>query len=593
MKKACLILVSLCFILIVKGQDTIFNRIDTIICTPTENDIYFGTPYDTSVYSSKWLTFESIDTLSVMDSLTITNIDSLILISTPEDSLETILLDTLYFELRVFPVIDFIIPTVQCYSGDTLMIKDNSSYDLEYTEVTYQDPQGTPVVVIDSIIRSYVGNGDTIFITANYGISECSANFDSTVYLTTKLQPSASFDFEKTCENEFLEILNLSQDSSSSSMYDFTINNLSYSFSQDTQFTLTDTIENGSYIISSIVNNMNGCSDSISSNITIDEVTYVSFDGIEQEYCALQDSSVLIGSITAGSFQGQFVDDSGNGSAIFAPSANSSNIMISYSYTNNFQCTDVHIEFVGIVHPKPELELNNLSPEYCAQDPSTDIFINQSSGISTFGILLNNTLFEEVDDFSYTFNPEISGDYVITNFYEDINGCRDTLLNNIIVHPLPVVGLDSLEVMKPGETIVIGNNTTSEPDISFLWSNGSESSSIEVNNPGIYIIEGINTITGCSANDTIKVKYDSAIETELVEIQISPNPAMDNVTLQTSQQINGIRVVNVFGEEISFNGSNMQNTNQNGELTLDFSNKANGYYYILIPDIGNFLLVKI
>ena len=161
------------------------------------------------------------------------------------------------------------------------------------------------------------------------------------------------------------------------------------------------------------------------------------------------------------------------------------------------------------------------------------------------------------------------------------------------MHPLPVVGLDSLEVIIPGETIVIGNTASSGPDVSFLWSNGSSSPSIEVNNPGIYIIEGINTISGCSAKDTIKVEYDSTIESELVEIQISPNPTMDNVTVKTSQQINSIRVVNVFGEEISFNGSILQNTNQNGELILDFNNKVNGYYYILIPDIGNFLLVKI
>lgn len=593
MKKIVLILISLFLISIVKGQDTIFNRIDTLICTPSENDLYFVTPYDTSVYSSQWLTFETFDTISIMDSLNIANLDSLILISTSEDSSADILLDTLYFELRVFPLIDFTIPPAQCYSGDTLMIKDNSSYDLDYTVVTYQDPQGIPINAIDSIIRSYVGNGDTVFITANYEISECLVNFDSTLYVTTKLQPSASFDFEKTCENEFLKILNLSQYSSSSSIYDFSVNNTSYSFSQDTQFTFIDTLENGSYMISGLINNMNGCSDSLTSVVTIDEVTYVSFDGLLPEYCALQDSSELMGSIIGGSFQGQFIDDLANGSAIFSPSTNSSNIMISYSYTNNFQCTDVHTELVDIVHPKPDLELNNLLPEYCAQDPSTDIFINQSDGISSFELRLNNSLFEELDDFSYTFNPEIQGEYVITNYYEDTNGCRDTLISNTTVHSLPLVGLDSLEVIIPGETIVIGNTASSGPDVSLLWSNGSSSPSIEVNNPGIYIIEGINTITGCSAKDTIKVEYDSTIESELVEIQISPNPAMDNVTVKTSQQINSIRVVNIFGEEISFNGSTLQNTNQNGELILDFTNKVNGYYYIIIPDIGNFLLVKI
>jgi len=593
MKKTILILVSLFLISIVKGQDTIFNRIDTLICTPFENDILIGTPYDTSVYSSQWMTFNFIDTLSVVDSLKIDNIDSLILISTPQNSLDTILLDTLYIKLRVFPIIDITIPSIECYDEDTLIIKDNSSYDLDYTDVSYQDSQGATIVAIDSIIRSYVGNGDTVFITANYGISECSVNFDSTVILTTKLQPTATFDFEKTCENEFLEILNLSQNSFPSSNYNFIVNNSSYLFSQDTLFTLIDTLENGSYMINGIVDNMNGCSDSLSSMVTIDEVTYISFDGLETEYCALQDSSELIGSINGGNFQGQFVEDLGNGSAIFAPSFDSSNIIVSYAYTNNFQCTDVHTEVVSIVYPKPDLQLSNLLSEYCAQDPAADISVNQSNGVSSFELLLDNLIFDEVNEFSYTFNPEMPGDYQITNFYEDINGCRDTLINTTIVHPLPIVGLDSFAVIMPGESIIIGNTASSGPGVNFLWSNGSESSFIEINQPGIYIIEGISSITGCTANDTIKIEYDFTIESELLEIQIFPNPTMDIVSLHSSQQLNGIRVVNVFNEEVSFNGSNNLNTNLNGELTLDFSNKLSGYYYILIPEIGNFLLVKI
>jgi len=593
MKKTVLILISLFLISIVKGQDTIFNRIDTIICTPSENEIFIGTPYDTSVYSSQWVTLDLIDTLSVMDSLKIDNIDSLILISTPEDSLQGIIIDTLFFNLRIFPKIDFAIPSVECYSGDTLILKDNTSYDLDYTDVSYQDSQGVQIIAIDSIIRSYVGNGDTVFITANYGISECLVNLDTTVFMTTKLQPSASFDFEKTCENEFLKILNLSQNTFPSASYNFTVNNSSYSFSQDTQFTLIDTLENGSYIISVIVDNLNGCSDSLSSLITIDEVTYVFFDGLVSEYCALQDSSELIGSINGGSFQGQFVEDLGNGLGIFAPSADSINIQVSYSYTNNFQCTDVHSEMVDIVYPKPDLQLSNLLSEYCAQDPAADIAINQSNGVSSFELLLDDLIFDEVNEFSYTFNPEIPGDYQITNFYEDFNGCRDTLISNTIVHPLPIVGLDSLEVIVPGESIIIGNTASSGPGVNFLWSNGSESSFIEVNQPGIYIIVGINSITGCKANDTIKIEYDFTIESELLEIQIFPNPTMDIVSLHSSQQLNGIRVLNVLNEEVSFNGSNNLNTNLNGELTLDFSNKLSGYYYILIPEIGNFLLVKI
>ncbi len=575
------------------GQDSLFNKVDTILCVEPTNQIHFNTPYDTMQYSAEWINIESGNILTTSDSVNIQNLDSLILISTPVDSLQKVLIDTIFINLRRFPIIDFSIPRSECFTGDTLFIKDNSIYDLAYTEVIYSDINGTSLIARDSLIGTFVENGTNNSIIATYEITECGYTIDTTLSLSTKLQPKASFDFQKTCENEFLKINNSSTSVFSMSNYEFTVENKTYSFLQDNEFTLSDTLANGSYMIIGIVDNNNECIDSFSTQINIDEVTYVNFTGLESTYCAFQDRSEIIANIIGGTFEGQFVNDLNNGLATFIPTSEASNILVSYTYTNNAQCTDVYSDVVNTVHPKPDLQLNNLLPEYCEKDPATEISINQSNGTAEFQLLLNNLAFEELDGFFYTFDPVFPGEYQITNYYEDNNGCQDTLISGTTVHPLPVVGLDSLEIIKPGESIIIGNTAATGPNVDFLWSTGSNASSIEVNQPGIYIIEGINLMTGCSAKDTIKVEYDSLIESELLEIQIAPNPTSDVFTLKVNPQIIDIRIVNVFGEEIPINGNTILNTNQSGELVIDLSNNANGYYYLIIPNIGNFLIIKI
>lgn len=55
------------------------------------------------------------------------------------------------------------------------------------------------------------------------------------------------------------------------------------------------------------VTNSNGCSDTSSYTVIIDSVTYISFSGLELDYCENQDSSILMGSQTGGLFSGLFI----------------------------------------------------------------------------------------------------------------------------------------------------------------------------------------------------------------------------------------------------------------------------------------------
>ena len=223
MRSIAILFLSFCWLYELQGQDTVYNSIDTIICSPSSNEIFFQTPYDTASFSTAWYNFELDTVFSTSDRVSIVGYDSLLLISVSSDSLEYVKFDTIHFTLRVYPVLKYGIPAFKCYVGDTLFIEEKSIVDYSYTNVNYQSTSGSTLAIRDTFIYSFIGNGDTVGIYATYDIPECSVTFDTTLFLTTKLQPSALFDLEKTCENEFLRILNQSSSFTNSASYEFVI----------------------------------------------------------------------------------------------------------------------------------------------------------------------------------------------------------------------------------------------------------------------------------------------------------------------------------------------------------------------------------
>jgi len=89
------------------------------------------------------------------------------------------------------------------------------------------------------------------------------------------------------------------------------------------------------------------------------------------------------------------------------------------------------------------------------------------------------------------------------------------------------------------------------------------------------------------------VKFDASLETELIGIHISPNPTLGQLTITLTSSAQNIRVVNAFGEAVSLAGTDSFSTNADNDLTLDISNQPPGYYYVLIPNYGNFLVLKV
>ncbi|MBK7226888.1 MAG: hypothetical protein IPH96_16295 [Saprospiraceae bacterium] len=63
---------------------------------------------------------------------------------------------------------------------------------------------------------------------------------------------------------------------------------------------MADTLRDGTFNYSFIVDNKNGCLDTFSGSFKIDSVTYINFTGLNKMYCEKQDTIMLTGSERGG-----------------------------------------------------------------------------------------------------------------------------------------------------------------------------------------------------------------------------------------------------------------------------------------------------
>lgn len=340
--------------------------------------------------------------------------------------------------------------------------------------------------------------------------------------------------------------------------------------------------------------NSNGCMDTISYSSMIDPVNYVSFVGLNTEYCEKQDTSFFIGSQQGGSFEGLFITNLNPGRALFKPLFDTMNLPIIYTFTNSFGCTDTETKTVLKVHPKPFLALTGLLPAYCEKDNPTELGINQIiEPNSKYSIFRDSRLVDNSTGLKYLFNPIIPGNYRILNYYIDQNNCFSEIENQTVVNPLPKIDLDNVAVIMPGDLLTVGNNLQNETDVAYLWSNGDTQSFTVVDQPGLYLLEAVNLNTTCMISDTISIKYDANVKEDLFNIRIFPNPSSSVIIIELQAPKNNIKLIKLDGTVVSINGSNSFSTDIFGNLELNIMNLQTGYYCLKIPEVGDFFIFKI
>lgn len=436
-------------------------------------------------------------------------------------------------------------------------------------------------------------NNDSRQVYAEINQDGCIAK--DTFTITNLLQPTAEFEFLKTCENEFLRIENKSTDTDNSYNISIELNNKMYPFGVASAYTLPDTIRDNTYPVNIVLNNENGCEDTYSGTVKIDPVTYVTISGIDSKYCELQGTDEFIGSEQGGTFMGLYTTDLGQGKAIFEPLAAGNNIPITYTFTNSFGCTDMETKVVPIVYPKPKIILSGLLNPYCEKDTPTELSINQSNNSnSKYTILRDGIIVNEINSLKTKFDPAIPGSYKIINYYIDANGCFNTIESYTTVNPLPKIDLEPIKIIIPGDIIVAGNAFGNEINVNYEWSNGDLHSFTSLSQPGIYFLKAINSITQCSKTDSIEIVFDEAYQQEqLLKIKIFPNPVMQILNIEIGKIVSNIELMRLDGTNISINGKSKHDTDLSGNLSLDVNNIPEGYYVLRIPTVGDFLIVKV
>ncbi len=430
-----------------------------------------------------------------------------------------------------------------CFGQPSLII--NMSIFEPNASIIYIIGMDTISTSEDTIFFSFLQNGgDEIVFTTITQQSGCSAQ--DTFTLSSLLKPTILLNIDSTCENIAPAIQNLSTNITSA--YSVSISESdTYSFHEMNTFILP-LQSSGSHSYSCTLTNTNGCSDTMTLPLYIFDILPREIIGLEPDYCVGDPSDQIHGNFPDGDFTGPYITILPLGQALFNPIAVDSNILIIYTYTDSNTCTLSTSSIVEHIFPLPQLNLEGLEDQYCQFDPPSIISVTPPGG---------NLTGPELTEFSENgavFTPNLLGPNSFEYTYTDIQGCFNSLNQTSIVNPLPNVELGPRDTLIGiGETLILGPEFT-EPNVVYSWSTGQKGNTLEVSNPGYYILFGTDSITRCQSSDTIRVELLNRINnTELpVEIKIYPLPFSSELFIVGQSSGESINVFDLYGRTVPF-----------------------------------------
>ncbi len=189
----------------------------------------------------------------------------------------------------------------------------------------------------------------------------------------------------------------------------------------------------GNYDVKYYYTDGNGCTDTATASTLVNPLPVVSFSGLDPEYCENGPQDTLAGSEPGGGFLGTGITDNADGTAYFDP-ATVGTYEIAYYFTDGNGCSDTARTSVT-VHPLPAVSFSGLEVEYCEGEDQDTL-----TGSQPGGVYLGTGITDNTDGTAY-FDPATPGTYDITYYFTNGNGCADTAIQSVTVHPLPVVDL--------------------------------------------------------------------------------------------------------------------------------------------------------
>ncbi|MFO7723873.1 MAG: T9SS type A sorting domain-containing protein, partial [Bacteroidales bacterium] len=198
----------------------------------------------------------------------------------------------------------------------------------------------------------------------------------------------------------------------------------------------------GTKTLTYTVADINGCTNSVNRNVTVNPLPTVSFSGLAASYCADQAPVTLTGTPAGGFFSGTGI--SGN---TFRPIvAGPGTYTITYQYNDMFGCVNTSSQVVT-VHAVPAVSFVGLLNEYCVNAAPVTLVGNMGgSNFSGAGVLGN------------TFNPAVAGTGYTTITYAYTNpatGCSNSVTATVNVRPV-----SAIQIVAPANACINGTPVT-------------------------------------------------------------------------------------------------------------------------------------
>ena len=279
--------------------------------------------------------------------------------------------------------------------------------------------------------------------------------------------------------------------------------------SNNPNFTYSYT-SSGSYDISLLVMNQFGCLDSLTSSVNVSPVPEVSFNYTKLDSCILPSNYSFTNTSTGGnSYLWTFdtIANSIQNSPLFTFN-NDGIYQVTISATNSLGCSDSAIDYIN-VSPIPIANFSLDSTIGC--EPFNAIFTNNSQYSNFYNWDFNDGNTGSFLNGSHEFQN--FGNYTVKLVVEDLNGCKDSIFEDVNVYPTPISNYTYIATDPCYLPINVDFSNTSTGGNSFQWDFGNGQITTSTNPSTIYDSIGIfniQLITGNSYNcfDTLNNNFD-------------------------------------------------------------------------------------
>ncbi len=236
--------------------------------------------------------------------------------------------------------------------------------------------------------------------------------------------------------------------------------------------------------------------------------------------------------------------------------------------TNEFGCVG---SFFAVVEGGGALQPTILAPDASSLCEGTNVTLQLDQVYESY--------VWSTSEVSPSIQVSTSGTYTV--YVESAGGCEGQSSTELVFQSTPTVNLGPNTDIQSGNTFTL-DPVLSEGDYSYIWSTGSTSPTITVQESGLYSVEVTDLGTGCSASDEVQLSFVTSNQEPGEKLwRVSPTITWDRVLLELKVDNLWdfkIELVDIFGHVLlqsSFNSSFQE---------VSLAELPAGVYLILLRD---------